>query len=77
MSSCQKDVKCQKVKHMHYGWGSQKNWPNEVHIYWCTYEGHQSCSKLLSLETKGFWWPSCDVKIDINMLNFIPSMYFL
>ena len=25
MSSCQKDVKCQKVKHMDYGGGSQKN----------------------------------------------------
>ena len=24
MSSCQKDVKCQKVKHMDYGRGSQK-----------------------------------------------------
>ena len=24
MSSCQKDVKCQKVKHMDYGGGSQK-----------------------------------------------------
>ena len=25
MTSCQKDVKCQKVKHMDYGGGSQKN----------------------------------------------------
>ena len=25
MSSCQKDVKCQKVKHMDYGEGLQKN----------------------------------------------------
>ena len=25
MSSCQKDVKCQKVKHLDYGGGSQKN----------------------------------------------------
>ena len=24
MSSCQKDVKCQKVKHLDYGGGSQK-----------------------------------------------------
>ena len=24
MSICQKDVKCQKVKHMNYGGGSQK-----------------------------------------------------
>ena len=25
MSKCQKDVKCQKVKHIDYGGGSQKN----------------------------------------------------
>ena len=25
MSSCQKDVKCQKFKHLDYGGGSQKN----------------------------------------------------
>ena len=25
MSSCQKDVKCQKMKHLNYGGGSQKN----------------------------------------------------
>ena len=25
MSSCQKDVKCQKVKHIDYGGGSKKN----------------------------------------------------
>ena len=24
MSSCQKNVKCQKMKHLHYGGGSQK-----------------------------------------------------
>ena len=34
MSSCQKDVKCQKVKHTDYGGGSQKkNLHNEVHTY--------------------------------------------
>ena len=35
MSSCQKDVKCQKVKHMDYGGGSPKkmNSHNEVHTY--------------------------------------------
>ena len=35
MSSCQKDVKCQKVKHLDYGGGSQKkiNSHNEVHTY--------------------------------------------
>ena len=27
------DVKCQKIKHLDYGWGSLKNltWHNEVH----------------------------------------------
>ena len=25
MSSCQKDVKCQKIKHLDYGGGSQEN----------------------------------------------------
>ena len=25
MSSCQKDVKCQKIKHLDYGGGTQKN----------------------------------------------------
>ena len=25
MSSCQKDVKCQKIKHLEYGGGSQEN----------------------------------------------------
>ena len=25
MSSCQKDIKCQKIKHLDYGGGSQKN----------------------------------------------------
>ena len=35
MSSCQKHVKCQKVKHIDYGGGSQKkiNSHNEVHTY--------------------------------------------
>ena len=35
MSKCQKDVKCQKVKHTDYGGGSQKkiNSHNEVHRY--------------------------------------------
>ena len=50
MSSCQKDVKCQKVKHMDYGGGSQKK--NDImrftHIdvnFDVTYDGHQKPSK--------------------------------
>ena len=55
MSSCQKDVKCQKVKHTDYGGGSQKKL---IHIMRFThidvnfdikYEGHQNCSKTLSM----------------------------
>ena len=55
MSKCQKDVKCQKVKHMDYGGGSQKKL---IHIMRFThndinfdvkYEGHQNCSKTLSM----------------------------
>ena len=55
MSKCQKDVKCQKVKHMDYGGGSQKKL---IHIMKFThndvnfdvkYEGHQNCSKTLSM----------------------------
>ena len=55
MTICQKDVKCQKVKHMDYGGGSQKK---KIHIMRFThidvnfdikYEGHQNCSKTLSM----------------------------
>ena len=55
MSSCQKDVKCQKVKHIDYGGGSQKK---EIDIMRFThidvnfdvkYDGHQNCSKTLSM----------------------------
>ena len=50
MSSCQKDGKCQKVKHVDYGGGSQK----KIDIMSFThtdvkYEGHQNCSKTLSM----------------------------
>ena len=55
MSKCQKDVKCQNVKHTDYGGGSQKK---KIHIMRFThidvnfdvkYEGHQNCSKTLSM----------------------------
>ena len=55
LSSCQKDVKCQKVKYTDSGGGSQKN--NKLtlrgsHIYvnfGIIYEDHQNCSKTLSM----------------------------
>ena len=55
MSSCQKDVKCQKVKHIDYGGGSQKkniDIMRFTHIdvnFDATYEGHQNCSKTPSM----------------------------
>ena len=43
MSSCQKVVKYQKVKHLDYGGGShKKNSHNDVHTYRCQFL-HQVC----------------------------------
>ena len=54
MSSCQKDVKCQIVKHLHYGGGSQKkiDLMRFTHIdvnFDVRYEGHQNWSKIVSI----------------------------
>ena len=55
MSSCQKDVKCQKMKHLDYGGGSQKNLIDTMrftHIdinFDVIYESHQNCPKILSM----------------------------
>ena len=56
MSKCQKNVKCQKVKHTDYGGGSQKKKKIDImrftHIdvnFDVKYEGHQNCSKTLSM----------------------------
>ena len=54
MSSCQKDVKCQKVKDVNYGGGSQKKIDimRFTHIdvnFDVKYKGHQNCSKPLSM----------------------------
>ena len=57
MSSCQKDVKCQKVKHADYGGGSQKKSIDIMrftHIdvnFDVRYEGHQNCPKILSMNS--------------------------
>ena len=50
MSSCQKDVKCQKVKHMNYGGGSQKKIDimrfTDIDVNFdITYDGDQKPSK--------------------------------
>ena len=55
MTICQKDVKCQKVKHLDYGGGSEKKKIDIMrftHIdvnFDIKYEGHQNCSKTLSM----------------------------
>ena len=55
MSSCQKDVKCQKMKHLDYIGGSQKNLIDIMrftHIdinFDVRYESHQNCPKILSM----------------------------
>ena len=49
MSNCQKDVKCQKVKHLDYGGGSQKKIDmrfTDIEVNFdVTYESHQNWSK--------------------------------
>ena len=55
MSKCQKDVKCQKVKYTNYGGGSQKKKIDIMRLthidvnFDVKYEGHQNCSKTLSM----------------------------
>ena len=55
MSSCQKDVKCQNMKHLDYGGGSQKNKIDTMRFtdidtnFDVRYEGHQNCLKILSM----------------------------
>ena len=74
MSSCQKDVKCQKVKHRLWRRFTKKiNWHNEVHTYWCQFWRQIWRSPKLFKNTsyahfEGFWWPSyVTSKIDVNM----------
>ena len=86
MSSCQKDVKCQIVKHLDYGGGSQKkiNWHDEVHTYWRQF-WHQIW-RSSKLPKKYFLWTFwgflvtiiCDVKIDINICEpHCVNLFFL
>ena len=90
MSSCQKDVKCQIVKHLDYGGGSQKiNWHNEVHTYW-----HQfcpNCQKILSMNIlrvfsdhhlwcqngRQYLWTSlCQFNFFVNLLHSLGVWIF-
>ena len=55
MSKCQKDVKCQIVKHLDLGGGSQKKIDimrlRDIDVNFdITYGGNQNCSKILSLD---------------------------
>ena len=84
MSKCQKDVKCQKVKHTDYGGGSQKkiNWHNEVHTYWRQFWHQIWRSPKLFKNTfyahfEGFWSPSYVMsKLTSICVNLIMSIYF-
>ena len=74
MSSCQKDVKYEKVKYADYGGGSQKNkltsWGSQILMSILT-----SNMKVTKIAQKYFLWTfwgflvtiTCDIKIDINM----------
>ena len=87
MSSCQKDVKCQKVKNIDYGGGSQKkiNWHNEVHTYWRQFWHQIWRSPKLFKNTfyahfEGFWWKSyVTSKIDVNMCepHYVNLFFFV
>ena len=74
MSSCQKDVKHQKVKHADYGEGSQKKkltqWGSQILTSIL-----MSNMKVNKIAQKYFLWTFwgflvtiiCDIKIDVNM----------
>ena len=83
---CQKDVKCQKVKHIDYGGGLQKkiNWHNEVHTFWRQFWRQIWRSPKLFQNTfyahfEGFWWPSyVTSKIDVSMCEpHYVNLFFL
>ena len=83
MSNCQKDVKCQKIKHIDYGGGSQEiNWHNEVHTYWHQFWRHIWWSpKTLKMGIESvfeqFCWPSYLMsKLTSICVNLIMSIYF-
>ena len=75
-------VKCQKIKHLDYGGGSQKkNWHNEVHTYWCQFWRHIWWSlKTLKMSIEiifgQFCWPSyLTSKLTSISVNLIMSIY--
>ena len=76
-------VKCQKIKHLDYGGGSQKkiNWHNEVHTYWRQFWCHIWWSlKTLKMSIESifgqFCWPSyLTSKLTSISVNLIMSIY--
>ena len=78
-------VKCQKIKHLDHGGGSQKkkiNWHNEVHRYWRQFWHHIWWSlKTLKMSIEiifgQFCWPSyLTSKLTSISVNLIMSIYF-
>ena len=74
MSSCQKDVKCQNIKHLDYGGGSKKRkltqWGSQILTSILT--SHMMLTKNPQNVHRKYFWPNfitfiCDVKIDINI----------
>ena len=82
MSSCQKDVQCQKVKCVDCGGGSQKkiNWHNEVDTYWHQFSCHiwwwpKNLKMCIESVFEYFWWPSYLTSICLNLI--MPIYFFL
>ena len=74
MSSCQKDVKCQKIKHLDYGGGSQKNkltqWGSQ--ILTSILMSHMMVTKNYQNVHRKYFWAILvtfifDIKIDVNI----------
>ena len=85
MSSFQKDVKCQKVKHMDYGGGSQKNKFTyySSHILMSILTSHMMVTKNPQNVHRKCYWTILvtfifNIKIDINMCEpHYGNLFFL
>ena len=82
VSKCQKDVKCQIVKHLDYGGGWQKKQIDTMrftHIdinFDVRYEGHQNCPKILSMDilrvfSDHHMWRQIDINVWTSLCQFI------
>ena len=90
MSNCEKNAKCQKVKHTDYGGSSQKKKKKNSHTvmrfthidvnFGVKYEGHQNCSETLSMHILRVFMSSYVMsKLTSICVNLIRSMsiYFV